>query len=92
MRGIKILCVGKVKEKYFQEGIVFYVRQIRKKYPMEIVECEDEPTPEGASLAENRKSKKRRGCGFSGKSKRKIMSLPFVSTAAIFPQKNGRND
>ena len=61
MRGIKILCVGKVKEKYFQEGIAFYVRQIRKKYPMEIVECEDEPTPEGASLAEEQKIKEKEG-------------------------------
>lgn len=61
MRGIKILCVGKVKEKYFQEGIAFYVRQIRKRYPMEIVECEDEPTPEGASLAEEQKIKEKEG-------------------------------
>lgn len=61
MRGIKILCVGKVKEKYFQEGIAFYVQQVRKRYPMEIVECEDEPTPEGASLAEEKIIKEKEG-------------------------------
>lgn len=49
MKIIKILCVGKIKEKYFRDGIEFYIKQIRKKYPVEIVECADEPTPEGAS-------------------------------------------
>ena len=52
MKGIKILCVGKIKEKYFTEGILYYVRQIRKQYPMEILECSDEPTPDKASEAE----------------------------------------
>lgn len=52
MKGIKILCVGRIKEKYFTEGILHYVRQIRKRYPMEILECSDEPTPDKASEAE----------------------------------------
>ena len=52
MKGIKILCVGKIKERYFSEGINYYLRQIRTKYPMEILECSDEPTPDKASEAE----------------------------------------
>lgn len=52
MKGIKILCVGKIKEKYFTEGILYYVRQIRKRYPMEILECSDEPTPDKLSAVE----------------------------------------
>lgn len=52
MNGIKILCVGKIKEKYFSEGIRYYLRQIRTRYPAEILECPDEPTPDKASATE----------------------------------------
>ena len=46
MKGIKIVCVGRVKEEFFKEGIGHYVKEIRKKYPMDILECPDEPTPD----------------------------------------------
>lgn len=36
MKGIKIVCVGRVKEEFFKEGIGHYVKEIRKKYPMDI--------------------------------------------------------
>lgn len=52
MKDIKILCVGKVKEKYFRDGITFFAGQINKKYPVSIVECDDEATPDRASEAE----------------------------------------
>ncbi len=51
MKGIRIVCVGKVKEAYFRDGIDYYVREIRRNVPIEIVECPDEPTPDGASKA-----------------------------------------
>lgn len=57
MKGIKILCVGKIKEKYFTEGILYYVRQIQKQCPVEIVECPDQPTPDKASPAEEKRIK-----------------------------------
>ena len=46
MTGIKIVCVGRVKEDFFRDGIRYYLKEIRKKYPVEIVECPDEPTPD----------------------------------------------
>lgn len=49
MNGIKLIGVGKIKEKYFTDGISFYAKQIRKQYPFEMIECQDEPTPDGAS-------------------------------------------
>lgn len=49
---IKILCVGKIKEKYFVDGIAFYSSIIRKKTSFEIIECPDEATPDRASAAE----------------------------------------
>lgn len=52
MRALKIICVGKIKEKYFNEGIDLYVKEIRRSVPLEILECPDEPTPERASAAQ----------------------------------------
>ena len=52
MRTLKIICVGKIKEKYFNEGIDLYGREIRRSVPLEILECPDEPTPERASDAQ----------------------------------------
>ena len=46
MKGIKIVCVVRVKEEFFKEGIGHYVKEIRKKYPMDILECPDESTPD----------------------------------------------
>lgn len=61
MRDIKILCVGRVKEKYFRDGITFFVSQINKKYPVSIVECDDEATPDKASEAEELRIKDTEG-------------------------------
>ena len=46
---IKIVCVGKIKEKYLADGIADFVRRIQKTMPIEIVELMDEKTPQGAS-------------------------------------------
>lgn len=46
---IKIVCVGKIKEKYLSDGISDFVSQMQKKMPVEIVELVDEKTPQGAS-------------------------------------------
>jgi 23S rRNA (pseudouridine1915-N3)-methyltransferase len=52
MNGIRILCVGKIKESYIADGIKEALSTIRRRYPVEIRECPDEPTPEGASAAQ----------------------------------------
>lgn len=61
MKGIKIICVGKIKEKYFSEGIRYYVQRIRSRYPMDILECPDEPTPDKASETEENLIKSKEG-------------------------------
>lgn len=50
MMKFKIICVGKIKETYLSDGIRDFTEQIRKKYPIEIIELPDEKTPQGASL------------------------------------------
>ena len=47
-----ILCVGKIKEKYFTDAVKEYIKRMSRYARVEIVEVPDEKTPEGASGAE----------------------------------------
>ena len=49
---IKIICVGKLKEKYLVEGIKEYTKRISGYTDIEIIEVADESIPDKASLAE----------------------------------------
>ena len=46
---ITVLCVGKVKEKFFTDAIKEYSKRLSRYCKLEIVEVADEKTPEGAS-------------------------------------------
>lgn len=50
---IRIICVGKIKEKYFTDAIAEYSKRLSKFCSLEIVELQDEMTPDKASDAEN---------------------------------------
>ncbi|KLD58545.1 hypothetical protein WP50_25435 [Lactiplantibacillus plantarum] len=43
---IKIICVGKLKEKYFKQGIAEYAKRMSKFAKFQIVEVPDEKAPE----------------------------------------------
>ena len=49
---IKIIGVGKLKEKYFKAGIAEYAKRLRRYCKFEIVEVPDEKAPESLSQAE----------------------------------------
>lgn len=49
---IKIIGVGKLKEKYFKAGIAEYAKRINRYAKFEIVEVPDEKAPESLSPAE----------------------------------------
>lgn len=55
---IKIICLGKIKEKYIQEGIQEYTKRISKYSNIEIIELPDEPIPENPSQKEIENIKK----------------------------------
>ena len=42
---ITILCVGKIKEKYFRDAIAEYEKRLGRYCKLEIVEVADEKTP-----------------------------------------------
>ncbi len=50
---IKIICVGKLKEKYLKDGIAEYIKRMGRFTKCEIIELPDEKTPDQASTAEN---------------------------------------
>lgn len=51
---ITILCVGKVKEKFYRDAIGEYQKRLSRYCKLEIVEVTDEKTPDGASeIVEN---------------------------------------
>lgn len=48
---ITILCVGKIKEKFYTDAIAEYAKRLSKYCNFEIVEVADEKTPDKASVA-----------------------------------------
>lgn len=48
---ITILCVGRIKESFYREGVLEYVKRLSRYAKTEIVEVPDEMTPDGASEA-----------------------------------------
>ena len=56
---IKIIGVGKLKEKYLKQGIAEYAKRLGKFCKFEIVEVPDEKAPEKLSAAEMEKVKKK---------------------------------
>lgn len=56
---ITVLCVGKIKEKYFKDGIAEYQKRLSKYCNLEIIEVADEKTPENASESEMERIKEK---------------------------------
>ena len=52
---IKVVTVGKLKEKYLKDGIAEYTKRILRFAKLEMIELADEKTPDKASELENQK-------------------------------------
>ena len=52
---IKIVTVGKLKERYLKDGIAEYTKRISRFAKLEMIELTDEKTPDKASELENQK-------------------------------------
>lgn len=46
---ISIVCVGKIKETFYREALAEYAKRLSKYCKFEIIEVQDEKTPDGAS-------------------------------------------
>ncbi len=56
---ITILCVGKIKEKFYRDAIAEYEKRLSKYCKFEIVEVSDEKTPDRASALEEEQIKEK---------------------------------
>lgn len=58
---ISIVCVGKIKEKFYRDAIDEYTKRLSRYCKLEILELQDEKTPDNASEAEEVQIKKKEG-------------------------------
>ncbi|WP_225048607.1 23S rRNA (pseudouridine(1915)-N(3))-methyltransferase RlmH [Lacticaseibacillus kribbianus] len=76
---IKIVAVGKLKEKYFKDGIAEYAKRLSKFAKFRLVEVPDEKAPESLSSAEMAQVKQVEGERILGK----IQDKEWVIALAI---------
>lgn len=58
---ISILCVGKIKEKFYRDALEEYCKRLSTYCKTEIVEVADEKTPDKAGILEEEQIKKKEG-------------------------------
>ena len=58
---VSILCVGKIKEKFYTDAIAEYAKRMKRFADFEIVEIPDEKIPDNASEKEKEQIKEREG-------------------------------
>jgi len=58
---ITVIAVGKIKESFFRDAIAEYSKRLRRYCKLDILELEDEKTPERAGELEIRQIKRREG-------------------------------
>ncbi len=58
---ITLITVGKLKEKYWQDAIAEYSKRLSRYCKLEMVQVQDEKTPDGASPALEQQIKEREG-------------------------------
>ena len=58
---ITVVCVGKLKEKYFSDGVEEYKKRLGRYGKIEIAEVADEKAPENLSPAEEEQVKVKEG-------------------------------
>lgn len=52
---ITVICVGKLKEKFYRDAVDEYAKRLQKYCKLDIAEVADEKTPEGAGLLQEEK-------------------------------------
>lgn len=57
----KVIAVGKVKEKFLQEGIKEYAKRLSAYLRLELIEVADEPCPERLSAADEERVREKEG-------------------------------
>lgn len=80
---IDIVCVGKLKEKYYRDAVAEYAKRLGKYCRLEILEVEDEKTPDRAGAAEEEQIRYKEAARILSK----IKENAYVITLEISGQK-----
>ena len=76
---IKLVTVGKLKEKYLKDGIAEYAKRLSRFSKLELLELADEKTPDKASELENQQILEKEGSRILAK----VSEREFVVALAI---------
>lgn len=76
---ITVICVGKLKEKFYRDAVDEYAKRLQKYCKLELMEVADEKTPEGAGLLQEEKILEREAARILDK----IRDDDFVCTLEI---------
>lgn len=76
---ISIVCVGKIKEKFYRDAIQEYSKRLGRYCTLQILEVQDEKTPDGSSQAEEEQIREKEG----GRLLKKIPDQAFCIALAI---------
>ncbi len=80
---ITILCVGKIKEKFYRDAIAEYEKRLSRYCKLEIIEVADEKTPEGASEAVEAQIKEKEAERMLARTEKYLREGAFVCALAI---------
>lgn len=59
---ITIIAAGKIKEKFYRDAMAEYAKRLGKYCRLEVIEVEDEKTPDKAGRPWRTRSKKKKPC------------------------------
>lgn len=80
---IKVLCVGKIKEKFYRDAIAEYEKRLSRYCRLQIIEVADEKTPDKSSESEEDQIREKE----AGRLQSHIRDTDYVIALAI----NGRS-
>lgn len=89
---IRLITVGKLKEKYLRDGVAEYVKRLQAYTRVQLVEIPDQRIPEGASSAEEQIVLAREGEGilkYLGSPGTGVVVAPGPSGAKLFLRGTG---
>ena len=91
---ISIVCVGKIKEKFFRDAIEEYSKRLGRYTKLNIIEVTDEMTPDGASAALEDQIREKEGARILAKLPQDalIVTLEIAGSLGLHPSVCKRAD
>lgn len=88
---ISIVCVGKIKEKFFRDAIEEYSKRLGRYTKLNIIEVTDEMTPDGASASLEDQIREKEGARILAKLPQDALIVALEIAGKTFLPKNLRH-